>query len=175
MPIQVTAYGQFRLMFRIPKLGNFSVQEAVFNSFSCPSSSFCFYNFLNTAMSSDGANEEPYASEYAEKGSPTDSDNDEGTNVEHNASLTKLNFGASLQSGFNCSDRCVRSDFRPRRLLEGTTQSSEQRGPGVEVEARFFSLAPKSFQHEARRSGWTLQRKEKRREAQLQILILEAV
>ena len=41
-------------------------------------------------MASDGANEEPYASEYAEKGSPTDSDNDEGTNVEHNASVTKL-------------------------------------------------------------------------------------
>ena len=41
-------------------------------------------------MASDGANEEPYASEYAEKGSPTDSDNDEGTNVEHNASLPKL-------------------------------------------------------------------------------------
>ena len=41
-------------------------------------------------MESDGANEEPYASEYAEKGSPIDSDNDEGTNVEHNASVTKL-------------------------------------------------------------------------------------
>ena len=41
-------------------------------------------------MASDGANEEPYASEYAEKGSPTDSDNDEGTNVEPNASVTKL-------------------------------------------------------------------------------------
>ena len=41
-------------------------------------------------MASDGANEEPYASEYAEKGSPNDSDNDEGTNVEHNASVTKL-------------------------------------------------------------------------------------
>ena len=41
-------------------------------------------------MASEGANEEPYASEYAEKGSPTDSDNDEGTNVEPNASITKL-------------------------------------------------------------------------------------
>ena len=38
-------------------------------------------------MASDGANEheEPYASEYAEKGSPNDRDYDEGTNVEHNA------------------------------------------------------------------------------------------
>ena len=41
-------------------------------------------------MASDGANEEPYASEYAGKGSPNNSDNDEGTNVEHNASVTKL-------------------------------------------------------------------------------------
>ena len=41
-------------------------------------------------MASVGANEEPYASEYAEKGSPSDSDNDEGTNVEPNASVTKL-------------------------------------------------------------------------------------
>ena len=41
-------------------------------------------------MASEGAKEEPYASEYAERGSPTDSDNDEGTNVEHNASVTKL-------------------------------------------------------------------------------------
>ena len=41
-------------------------------------------------MASEGAKEEPYASEYAERGSPTDSDNDEGTNVEPNASVTKL-------------------------------------------------------------------------------------
>ena len=41
-------------------------------------------------MPSEGENEEPYASEYAERGSPTDSDNDEGTNVEPNASVTKL-------------------------------------------------------------------------------------
>ena len=41
-------------------------------------------------MTSEGGNEEPYASEYAEKGSPNDRDYDEGTNVEHNASVTKL-------------------------------------------------------------------------------------
>ena len=41
-------------------------------------------------MPSEGENEEPYASEYAEKGSPNDRDYDEGTNVEHNASVTKL-------------------------------------------------------------------------------------
>ena len=41
-------------------------------------------------MASEGAKEEPYASEYAERGFPTDSDNDEGTNVEPNASVTKL-------------------------------------------------------------------------------------
>ena len=41
-------------------------------------------------MPSEGENEEPYASEYAEKGSPNDRDYDEVTNVEHNASVTKL-------------------------------------------------------------------------------------
>ena len=41
-------------------------------------------------MASEGGNEEPYASEYAEKGSPNDRDYDEGTNVEPNASVTKL-------------------------------------------------------------------------------------
>ena len=41
-------------------------------------------------MAHEGANEEPHASEYAEKGSLDDSDNDEGTNVEPDASVTKL-------------------------------------------------------------------------------------
>ena len=41
-------------------------------------------------MASESGNEEPCASEYAEKGSPNDRDYDEDTNVEHNASVTKL-------------------------------------------------------------------------------------
>ena len=41
-------------------------------------------------MAHEGANEEPYASEYAGKGSSNDNDDDEGLNVESNANVTKL-------------------------------------------------------------------------------------
>ena len=41
-------------------------------------------------MASEGGNEEPYASEYAGKGSSNDNDDDEGLNVESNANVTKL-------------------------------------------------------------------------------------
>ena len=41
-------------------------------------------------MAHECANDDPHASEYAGKGSPNDSDNDEGLNVEPNANVTKL-------------------------------------------------------------------------------------
>ena len=47
-------------------------------------------------MARDGA--EPNACEYAGKGSPNASDDDEGTNIEPNASITKLLTGGDLRS-----------------------------------------------------------------------------
>ena len=75
--------------FRIPKLGKFSVQEAVSQFLLFPFFSCCdFYHFFEYPMARDDA--EPNAYEYAGKGSPNASDNDEDTNVEPNASITKL-------------------------------------------------------------------------------------
>ena len=41
-------------------------------------------------MAHEGANDEPHVSEYTGKGSSSDSDDDEGLNVESNANVTKL-------------------------------------------------------------------------------------
>ena len=41
-------------------------------------------------MACEYADDDPHASEYARKGSPNDSDNDEGLYVEPNANVTKL-------------------------------------------------------------------------------------
>ena len=41
-------------------------------------------------MACEYVDDDPHASEYARKGSPSDSDNDEGLYVEPNATVTKL-------------------------------------------------------------------------------------
>ena len=41
-------------------------------------------------MACEYVDDDPHASEYARKGSPNDSDNDEGLYVEPNANVTKL-------------------------------------------------------------------------------------
>ncbi len=41
-------------------------------------------------MACEYVDDDPHASEYARKGSPSDSDNDEGLYVEPNANVTKL-------------------------------------------------------------------------------------
>ena len=58
------------------------------SGFSIPSFLVVIFIDFEFDMARDGA--EPNAYEYAVKGSPNASDDDEGTNVEPNASITKL-------------------------------------------------------------------------------------
>ena len=73
-------------------------------------------------MASEGAKEEPYASEHAERGSPTDSDNDEGTNVEHNASVTKL----LTTQGIRDSNESTNAERRLRKFKRHVVQMGRQ-------------------------------------------------
>ena len=88
MPIQVTAYGQFRLMFSNPKIRKIFSARSGFSIPFLPLLLLVIKIDFEFDMAREGA--EPNAYEYAVKGSPNASDDDEGTKVELNASITKL-------------------------------------------------------------------------------------
>ena len=99
-------------------------------------------------MAHEGGNDEPYASEYAGKGSSNDNDDDEGLNVESNANVTKL----LTTQGSRDSNESTNADVQTISAMDTlehmihTVRVRKENGSLTNAECnRFESLVEKSL------------------------------